>query len=160
MNTVDVIEVSPSIDKHIAEFIDEQTVATVAVIDAKNKPYCFSCFYAFDIANQLLIFKSDVESHHIQLALVNPIVAGSILPDTLNKTKIKGIQFKGIFLNEEDPLIELARKRYYKKYPFAAVMKGNIWVISFNTIKYTDNTLIFGKKMNWQRPIPNEIPLT
>jgi uncharacterized protein YhbP (UPF0306 family) len=32
-------------------------------------------------------------------------------------------------------------------------MPGEIWTIKINRIKYTDNTLGFGKKIIWERPV-------
>ena len=38
-----------------------------------------------------------------------------------------------------------------KKFPLAGIFRGDIWVIELSHIKFTDNTLVFGKKMLWER---------
>jgi len=79
-------------------------------------------------------------------------VAGTILPDKLNKLQVKGIQFEGTVLAFDDALAASASNHYYKKNPMAVAMSGDIWTVQLNRIKYTDNTLGFGKKIIWERP--------
>lgn len=136
-----------SIDK----FINKQTCASVCCIDENNLPYCFSCFYSYDPDETLLYYKTTADSHHSGLLLKNPAVAGTILPDKLNFLKIKGIQFEGIILAKENPLAKNAPAHYYKKHPVALTMPGEIWTIRIDNIKFTDNTLGFGNKLNWKR---------
>jgi len=64
---------------------------------------------------------------------------------------LKGIQFKGIVLPETDPLIKLATVHYYKKNPDDLAMPGEIWMIQIDSIKMTDSTFGFGKKITWKR---------
>ena len=77
-------------------------------------------------------------------------MAGSVLPDRLNTLAIKGLQFTGQLLNENDPLASDASVLYHKKYPFAVTMKGDVKAIKLTAIKMTDNTLSFGKKIMWE----------
>ena len=135
----------------ITRFLQQQTCATICCTDEYNKPYCFSCFYAFNYDEGLLYFKSAAASHHSSLMKNNPFVAGSILPDKLNKLVVKGIQFEGIVLNDEDPLVKQALSIYLKQHPIALAIPGEIWVIQINHIKMTDSTLGFGKKITWYR---------
>jgi uncharacterized protein len=137
-------------DERIVHFIDDQKVASVCCIDSEGRPYCFSCFYVFDKKKNLLYFKSSVNAHHTGLLIQNPDVAGAIQPDKLNPLAIKGIQFTGRILNAEDDLCSDATIVYHKRYPFALAMPGEVWTIQLQVIKMTDNTLRFGKKINWQ----------
>lgn len=148
------------IDRRIVEFVKEQSVFTMAVADNFCEPYCASCFYAFDAVHHLIIFKSDVATHHIKLGLNNRNTAGTILQDTLQKGKVKGVQFKGVLLDDEKVAHADAKTTYYKKYPFAAVMHGHIWAIELTEIKFTDNTLGFGSKLIWKNPEPDTVDLT
>jgi uncharacterized protein YhbP (UPF0306 family) len=140
-------------NENIDAFILAHTCANIACLDANGNPYCFSCFYAVDIKEGLLYFKSSADSHHTGFLISNPIVAGTILPDKLNQLQVKGIQLTGIILPFDDALAQNASLHYYKSHPMAMAMSGEIWTIKMNWIKYTDNTLGFGKKIIWERPV-------
>jgi uncharacterized protein YhbP (UPF0306 family) len=139
-------------NERIEAFIEGQTVATVCCVDPNdNTPYCFSCFYSYDKEKQLLYFKTSSSSHHAGIIAMNPIVAGAIQPDKLNRLAIKGLQFTGRMVEENDPLASAASSVYHKKYPFALAMPGEVWTIELRTMKMTDNTLAFGKKLIWEK---------
>lgn len=139
-----------SMNKKIIEFLDKNRNLTLATcID--NKPYCANLFYAFETGKAWLIFKSDKKTIHIQQALLNQHVAGTISPDKLDIKKIQGVQFTGKMTVMTDSIKSAAEKSYYKKYPFALAFKGELWVIQIDSIKMTDNTLGFGSKLTWQR---------
>lgn len=135
----------------IIHFLEQQNCASICCIDEAGKPYCFSCFYAFSRIDGLIYFKSSSNSHHTQLMKKNPFVAGTVLPDKLNKLTIKGIQFEAIVLDTQHPLVKKRLNSYYKKHPAALAMPGDIWVLQIEYIKMTDNTLGFGKKIIWNR---------
>lgn len=143
------------IDRRIVEFVKSQTVFTMAVVDNAGQPYCASCFYAFDPFNHLIIFKSDVATHHIKLGLRNKSTAGTILQDSLQPGKVKGVQFKGILVDDEKVAHVDAKSTYYKKYPFAAVIHGHIWAIELTELKFTDKSLGFGSKLFWKNHEPD-----
>ena len=132
-------------------FMEEQRVATICCVDEENRPYCFSCFYAFDAEEQLIYFKSSPATHHAILLNQKPLVSGTIQPDRLNPLAIKGVQFNGEVLKANKTVSERASAFYHKKYPFALAMPGEVWTIQADMIKMTDNTLSFGKKLVWQR---------
>jgi uncharacterized protein YhbP (UPF0306 family) len=140
-------------NEHFDSFLEEHTCASFACLDAQGLPYCFTCFYAVDTKEGLLFFKSSGDSNHVSFLLLNRMVAGTILPDKLNKLQVKGIQFEGKVLAFEDPLAKSASSHYYKKNPMAVAMSGDIWTVQLNRIKYTDSTLGFGKKIIWERPV-------
>jgi uncharacterized protein YhbP (UPF0306 family) len=82
--------------------------------------------------------------------LQNPVVAGTIHQDKINTLAIKGIQFTGRILDPNNELCSQAESVYHKRYPFALAMPGDMWTLQPETIKMTDNTLSFGKKLHWQ----------
>jgi uncharacterized protein YhbP (UPF0306 family) len=137
-------------DKHIVQFLTAQTVMTIATSE-NNIPHCATCFYVFIPEENLIVFKSKPGTTHVKQALANSIVAGSVLPDKFVAGKTSGIQFYGSFGAAKDGFHDLASKHYYKKYPFAAVMPGKLWVIELNKVVFTDHTLGFGKKRNWEK---------
>ena len=138
-------------NENIIQFIQQQTCATVSCVDEQRRPYCFTCFYAFNSEEGLLYFKTAVDSHHSLLMKKNPFVAGTILPDKLNPLQVKGLQFEGILLDECHTLCRYASGAYYRKHMMAIAIRGDIRVIQINSIKMTDSTMGFGKKITWQR---------
>ncbi len=137
-------------DLSIQKFLESQSVFTLAT-SINNTPYCASCFYAYIAELQLLVFKSDEDTKHIEDALQNSIVAGTVLADKLDKTKIRGVQFTGLFKLPDSSIKNKAENAYLLKYPVSALYRGTIWLIELSKIKFTDNTLIFGKKIMWER---------
>lgn len=137
-------------DLSIQNFLESQSVFTLATC-GNDIPYCASCFYAYIPELQLLVFKSDEDTKHIEDALQNPIVAGTVLADKLDKTKIKGVQFTGLFKRPDSSVKSKAENAYLLKYPVSALYRGTIWLVELTKIKFTDNTLVFGKKIMWER---------
>ncbi|MBI1782124.1 MAG: pyridoxamine 5'-phosphate oxidase family protein [Sphingobacteriales bacterium] len=140
-------------NENIIKFISQQTCATVSCVDATNKPYSFSCFYAFNEKEGLLYYKSSLETKHSQIILEHPFVAGTILPDKLNKIRIRGLQFEGEVLPVTHPDAKNAADIYYHTHPLAMAIGGEVWTIKVNSIKYTDSSLGFGKKVGWRREV-------
>jgi uncharacterized protein YhbP (UPF0306 family) len=143
------------LSERVVQFIHSQKVATICCVDEQNKPYSFSCFYTFDRINCRLIFKSSITSRHSQLILEKPHIAGTILPDRLNILSLKGIQFSGITLSAAEADMHYARNLYHLKFPFAMAITGNIYAIQLDAIKMTDNAVEFGRKITWQRNMPD-----
>lgn len=140
-------------NEQITKFIAQQTCASICCVDAVNNPYCFSCFYAFNAKEGLLYYKSSLDTKHSQIILEHPFVAGTILPDKLNKLHIKGLQFEGEVLSVSHPEAKEAAAFYYKAHPLAMAIGGEIWTIKISSIKYTDSSLGFGKKIGWKREV-------
>ncbi len=137
-------------EKRIRDFINNNKVLTMCT-SVENMPYCASCFYAFDEINNLLIFSSENHTKHIQQAIANTKVSGTI--NTENKTiaKIQGIQFLGEFINPDEEQQKVFYRIYYNRFPFAKAKPAPIWAIELTWIKMTDNTLGFGKKLEWEK---------
>jgi uncharacterized protein len=137
-------------EKKIVNYISENKVLTLAT-SIDDKPYCANCFYVFDEVNKMFIFLSDTKTQHIQEALKNSNVGGSIQNGVTTVAKIQGIQFTGEFINPNEEQEKEFYKIYYKKFPFAKAKPSPIWAIQLAWIKMTDNTLGFGKKLIWDR---------
>ena len=138
------------ISERIIRFIGDNRVMTLATSE-NNAPYCCSIFYVFDPEECNFYFMSSVETKHIHQASWQPLVAGTIVPGNTSIAKIQGIQFTGIFFQPEDIEREKAKKMYLRKFPMARLIDSEIWMIEVETIKMTDNTLGFGKKILWNR---------
>ena len=139
----------------IIQFFQGQTCATICCIDTFGKPYCFTCFYAFNAEDGLLYYKTSPQSNHALMMTKNPCVAGTVLPDKLNKLVVKGIQFEATVLDDNDPGIKKDTGFYHRKNPLALAMPGEVWALKIDSIKMTDSTKLFGKKITWKR-IPTE----
>ncbi len=142
-----------SINLNIVHFIEKQNSATICCTGNAGNPYCFSCYYAINLKDGLLYFKSSVEAYHSILLKENPVIAGTILPDSLNKLKIKGVQLTGELLNNQDALVKDAYILYHRKQPIALAIKGEVFTIRLDSIKMTDSARIFGKKIFWNRTV-------
>ena len=136
---------------HILNFINKQTCATISCVEKNLKPYCFTVFYSWDAERKNLIYKSSPQSHHSNIMVQNGVLAGTILPDRLNKLVVQGIQFEGILLDNKMPETKNAFAIYHKRHPIAIVKPGELWVIQVNHIKMTDSTKGFGTKLHWSR---------
>ena len=138
------------LSKKIIDFINKHHVLTLAT-SVNNIPYCANCFYVYLEDENCFVFTSDEETKHVQDALQNSSVAGSVVLETSVVGKIQGIQFQGKMNLPEGSLIKKANKSYMKKYPFAKLMKTKLWILKLNFIKLTDNRLGFGKKLIWEK---------
>jgi uncharacterized protein len=137
--------------KEISQFLKDNKIATIACVDNFSKPYCFNCFYVYDDKNHFLFFKSSLNTYHAKLLSRNPNISGSILPDKMDYLALKGIQFTGTLITSNLPNQINPEVYYHKKLPFALAKPGHVWFIQLETIKMTDNTNIFGKKLVWER---------
>ncbi|MBF0898137.1 MAG: hypothetical protein HXK58_07625, partial [Campylobacter concisus] len=61
--------------------------------------------------------------------------------------KIEGVQFQGAMREAS----ESGREIYFKRFFYAKAMDPKIWSISLEKVKFTSNTLGFGKKIFWQK---------
>jgi len=130
-----------NLDK-IALFINKHHILSLAT-SCEGMPQVANLFYAFDEESVSSIVASDEKTEHIQNVVKNKNIAGSIALGTKEVGKIQGVQFKGSMEKVDD------KKLYFKRFPYAKLMKPTLWKIKLDTIKYTDNTLGFGKKLYW-----------
>ena len=133
------------VDKRITDFIKRHHVLTLATVSSEGAPYCAACFYAYDKERNRLIFTSDDSTRHAQQMLENKKVAIGITLETRIVGKVQGAQICGIAERGD----EKDKATYIKRFPYAAVAPLNIWAVEPTFIKFTDNTLGFGKKLIW-----------
>jgi uncharacterized protein len=137
-------------DETIINFLQDQSVMTVSYADEHGDPFCFPCFFAFN-SSGFLYFKTSATSHHAVQLVNKPCIAGTILPDKLNVMALKGVQFHGEVLPADHPLLHNAGRYYYRRFPLALVIPGEIYAIQLTEIKMTDGAKGFGKKIIWRR---------
>jgi hypothetical protein len=136
------------VDSRIIRFFRKHHVLTIATT-VENEPWCANCFYVYLEEENALVFTTDPDTRHGKEFIKNPLVAGSVVLETLMIGKIRGIQFQGIISEPEDELLSKAKWAYLKKFPPAALMDTHLWVVKLTLIKITDNRLGFGKKIEW-----------
>ena len=137
-------------DKILA-FLKKQNAASICCVNEMNESYSFSCFFVFNSAENLLYYKSTASAYHSKILLQNPKVSGTIMPDKLNKLAVKGIQFTGVVLNEDDPVWMDVFKHYHSRFPLTVAIPGVVRTIQLNQLKMTDNVPGFFKRHSWQR---------
>lgn len=136
-----------AIPQRIIDFFQEHHVLTLAT-SISNKPYCANCFYVYD-GGEALLFASEEHTKHIQDALQNTQVAGSIVLETKTIGKIQGVQLCGKLVKLEGEALKSATKKYLKAFPYAVLKSTPLWAFRLSYIKMTDNRLGFGKKLIW-----------
>jgi len=134
------------ISKKIVAFIEKHHLLTLATCH-EGKPYCASCFFAFVEESPTFVFATDENTRHGKEALSNPNVAGTVALETNILGKVQGIQFTGIFREAKGD----ESKAYFKKFPYALAMNPKLWSIEIETIKFTDNTMGFGRKIEYKK---------
>ena len=138
-------------DSKIIKFIKARHILTLATT-GEFAPHTANMFYAFDKENYRLYFTSPYTTLHIQQGIANPKVGINIVYETKIVGKIQGLQAVGTLrsLDNKEELSN-ARKLYIKRFPYTAVMDLHLWMVDIDALKYTDNTLGFGKKLHWNR---------
>ena len=129
----------------ITAFLKKHHLLTLAT-SHNNIPYCASCFYSFIEESATFVIATDVtKTRHGKEAIENTYVAGTVALETKMVGKIQGIQFNGEFqeANEQE------KKAYFKRFPYALAMQPTLWSIKITYLKFTDNTLGFGKKLEF-----------
>ena len=137
------------IDKRIIKFFRKHHVLTIAT-SVNNEPWCANCYYVYLEDENSLVFTTDKTTRHGEEFLKNPVVAGSVVLETMVIGKIRGIQFQGIISEAEGEMLKTATRAYIKRFPVAALMDTHLWVVKLTSIKMTDNRLGFGKKLIWK----------
>ncbi len=132
------------LDPAIQKFILKHHLLTLATCK-ENLPYCATCFYAFDKHHTSFVIATDEKTRHGREALENTHVAGTIALETKVIGKIQGIQFTGLYQKASPQEV----KTYFKRFPYALAMNPSLWSIAIEYLKFTDNTLGFGTKLEY-----------
>ena len=136
------------LDEPIRRFLSRHHVMTLATTDAAGEAWCSNAFYAFDPERAMLIFASNGATAHAANMKARSRVAASVVLETRIVGRVQGCQIRGTAAVGD----ETARQRYLRRFPYAAAMSdAEIWTVTIDYVKHTDNTLGFGKKLRWQR---------
>jgi uncharacterized protein YhbP (UPF0306 family) len=138
------------IDKRVIRFFRKHHVLTIATT-VENEPWCANCFYVYLEEENTLVFTTDSETRHGQEFVKNPLVAGSVVLETMVIGRIRGIQFQGIVSEPAGEMLSKSSRAYLKRFPPAVLMNTHLWTVKLTFIKMTDNRLGFGKKLLWSK---------
>lgn len=134
------------VDERITRFIAKHHVLTLATVGEGGEAWVANCFYAYDRKRNLFIFTSDSATRHGSEMSFNSRVALSVVRETRIVGCVQGAQIVG----NAHPADDEAHKAYIKRFPYAVVAPLTLWMVEPTLIKFTDNTLGFGKKLIWE----------
>lgn len=159
---------SGGLDPRIVRFVGRHRVMTLAASASTasggasdGAVWCCNLFYAFlpslplvagpTVSGGAFVFTSPPETEHARLFVEQPRVAGSVVLESKVVGRLQGLQFQGevVRADSSPELLAAARGAYLKRFPFAAPMLSELWVVCLTRCKLTDNTLGFGTKLLW-----------
>ena len=137
----------------ISRWLGKQHVVTWCV-SRDDELWCANAFYVFDPETVAFYLLSDEKTRHGQMTGERAKVAGTVNGQPKTVALIRGVQFKGeIRLLAGEEAVAM-RKRYVSRFPVARMLSAPVWEIRPDELKFTDNTLGFGKKLYWLRDSP------
>lgn len=130
------------IDDRILKFLNSNHLASICVL-YENAPYAFNAFYVFDKDYMKILFASSSDTTHIKAIKTCNLSFATIAHDTKIIAQIEGIQLRGKISNAN----KYSKKIYFKAFAYAKIMNPEIFEFKIEWLKYTNNTLGFGKKI-------------
>ena len=146
------VQSSGPIPERIIEFIQEHHLMALTVC-SNEQPWCFHAFYAYSPVDALFVILSEEKTKHVKMIRENPqcIVSGGIALETKSVGLIRGLQFTGKMNPCTGSVFDPFSMLYLKKFPYAVFKSGDLWTVSLDHLKFTDNRLGFGTKLIWNR---------
>lgn len=150
------VESETAVDERIVRFIGRHRVMTLAA-GSEGRLWCCNLFYAFLPPGTLgfeggaFVFTSPATTEHASLFVKEPRVAGTVVLEAKTVGRLQGLQFQGTVCRADASAewSAAARGAYLKRFPFAAVILSDLWLLRISRFKFTDNTLGFGTKLLW-----------
>jgi uncharacterized protein len=142
------MNISEPIPERIIHFIKEHHVLSISTAHLKI-PWIANCFYVWIESENAFVFTSDDNTRHILDAMHSGLIAGTVVLETSNIGKIRGLQFQAILSKAENDMFKICRKAYIGKFPYAVLSKTDLWIARPFHLKMTDNRMGFGKKLYW-----------
>ena len=134
----------------ISKWLAKQHVVSWCVAK-EGELWCANAFYVYDAQRVAFYLLSEETPRHGQMTGQQAPVAGTINGQPKTVALIRGVQFKGeIRLLSGDEADE-KRALYVKRFPVARMLSAPVWELRLDELKFTDNTLGFGKKLHWLR---------
>ena len=124
----------------IGRWLSKQHVVTWCV-SREDELWCANAFYVYDPDTVAFYLLSEEHTRHGQMTGQRAKVAGTVNGQPKTVALIRGVQFKGEIRRLSGDEAARMRQRYVKP----------VCEIRPDYIKFTDNTLGFGKKLHWRR---------
>lgn len=134
----------------INRWLAKQHVVTWCVQE-KGVMWCANAFYVYDPERVAFYVLSEDKTRHAQMTGLQAKVAGTVNGQPKTVALIRGVQFAGEIRRLDGEESDAQRKRYLRRFPVARAMSAPVWEIRLDELKFTDNTLGFGKKFYWLR---------
>ena len=134
----------------ISRWLAKQHVVSWCVAK-EGELWCANAFYVYDPQRVAFYLLSEETTRHGQMTGQQAPVAGTINGQPKTVALIRGVQFKGEIRLLRGEEAEEKRALYVKRFPVARMLHAPVWELRLDELKFTDNTLGFGKKLHWLR---------
>lgn len=134
----------------ISRWLAKQHVVSWCVAK-EGELWCANAFYVYDPQRVAFYLLSEETTRHGQMTGQRAPVAGTINGQPKTVALIRGVQFKGEIRLLSGEEAEEKRTLYVKRFPVARMLSAPVWELRLDELKFTDNTLGFGKKLHWLR---------
>lgn len=134
----------------ISRWLAKQHVVSWCVAK-EGELWCANAFYVYDPQRVAFYLLSEETTRHGQMTGQRAPVAGTINGQPKTVALIRGVQFKGEIRLLSGEEAEEKRALYVKRFPVARMLRAPVWELRLDELKFTDNTLGFGKKLHWLR---------
>jgi len=134
----------------IGRWLAKQHVVSWCVAK-EDELWCATAFYLYDPQRVAFYLLSEEHTRHAQMSGDRAQVAGTVNGQPKTVALIRGVQFTGEIRLMGKEESTAPRSRYNQRFPVARAMSAPMWEIRLSEIKFTDNTLGFGKKLHWIR---------
>ncbi|ROU12985.1 hypothetical protein EB837_14085 [Kluyvera ascorbata] len=134
----------------ISRWLAKQHVVSWCVAK-EGQLWCANAFYVYDPQRVAFYLLSEETTRHGQMTGQQAPVAGTINGQPKTVALIRGVQFKGEIRLLSGEEAEEKRALYVKRFPVARMLSAPVWELRLDELKFTDNTLGFGKKLHWLR---------
>lgn len=139
-----------AVPRPIVDLLDSHHVVALAVADEAG-PWAASCFYAFDAGAMTLIVLTSTKTRHGRAMLATARLAGAVASQPEAIADIRGVQFEATAERLAGGRRAAALCRFARRHPPAAAMPTDIWALRLDSVKYTDNRIVFARKLHWAR---------
>lgn len=141
----------------ISRWLAKQHVVTWCVA-SRGELWCANAFYIYDPQKVAFYLLSDDQTRHSQMTGLQAHIAGTVNGQPRTVALIRGVQFTGEIRRLEETESAVPRAQYNRRFPVARVLSAPMWEIRLTEVKFTDNTLGFGKKLHWIRDSGTQQP--
>lgn len=134
----------------ISRWLGKQHVVSWSV--ARDGELWAACaFYLYDSEKVAFYILSDESTRHARMSGRRAPIAGTVNGQPKSVALIRGVQFRGEIRLLEGDEAAAVRERYNRRFPMARMLSAPAWELRVDEMKFTDNTLGFGKKLLWMR---------